>query len=97
MKVYSGPELNEELALLGGQWEVDSKSQKIFKTYEFKAYFKALNFVQVIGWLAQKYNHHPDIYLTFSKVRVELMTHDAENKITNKDMELAKEIEKHFF
>ncbi|MDH4466444.1 MAG: 4a-hydroxytetrahydrobiopterin dehydratase [Bacteriovoracaceae bacterium] len=97
MKIYSGPELVEQLSLLGSQWEYDLTSQKIFKIYEFKAYFKALNFVQVIGWLAQKYNHHPDIYLTFGKVRVELTTHDAENNITNKDLDLAKEIEKHFF
>ena len=72
------------------------KQNKILKTYEFKSYFKALNFVQVIGWLAQRANHHPDIHLTFSKVKVELTTHDAGNKITEKDYELAKLIESHY-
>jgi 4a-hydroxytetrahydrobiopterin dehydratase len=80
-------------------WEIVKKENKEFlvKTYEFKAYFKALSFVQMAGWLAQKLNHHPDIHLSFGKVVIELTTHDAGNCVTEKDRDFAKQLEQLHF
>jgi len=87
--------MQEQLKKLGDGWSITQHENKhlLVKTFEFKAYFKALSFVQLTGWLAQKSNHHPDITLTFSKVKIELTTHDAGNMITEKDWEFATKIE----
>ena len=44
--------------------------------------------------LAEKENHHPEIYNIYNIVEIRLQTHDAGNKITEKDRNLAAEIDK---
>ena len=63
------------------------------KEYEFKNFVQAVDFVNKIVPLAEKADHHPDLLIhSYKKVRVELMTH-SEGKITQKDYDLAKEID----
>lgn len=38
-------------------------------------------------------NHHPDITISYNKVKIELITHDI-NQISKEDTDLAKEIDK---
>ena len=47
-----------------------------------------------IALLAEKENHHPEIYNIYNIVEIRLQTHDAGNKITEKDRNLAAEIDK---
>lgn len=61
-----------------------------FKLDDFKS---ALAFVNKIGELAEKQNHHPDIELGWGRVKVLLFTH-SQQKITDKDHALAGQIEK---
>lgn len=74
------------------EWSVEKNFLQ--RTFPLKSYFKGLSFIQTIGWLAQKLQHHPDIKITFSSLVVMMTTHDLENSISNKDLELASEIEK---
>ncbi len=60
--------------------------------YKFDDFKTALDFVDKVGALAEKKNHHPDIELGWGRVKVLLFTH-SEQKITDKDKELAKEID----
>ena len=59
--------------------------------------FKFANFVEAFGFMtsaaieAEKMNHHPEWFNVYSKVNVELVTHDADG-ITNLDVELAKKM-----
>lgn len=61
--------------------------------FEFKDFKSALDFVNRVGAKAEAANHHPDIELGWGRVKVLLFTH-SEQKITDKDHKLAKEIEK---
>ena len=61
--------------------------------YKFDDFKSALQFVNKVGELAEAKNHHPDIELGWGRVKVLLFTH-SEQKITDKDKELAKEIDK---
>lgn len=55
-------------------WEViDNK--KLKKTYKFKNFKEALEFTNKVGLLAEDEGHHPDIYLSWGKVVIELWTH----------------------
>jgi 4a-hydroxytetrahydrobiopterin dehydratase len=48
--------------------------------------------VNVIGFLAEAADHHPDLSVTWAKVWVKLQTHSA-GGITDKDFALARKIE----
>ncbi len=71
-------------------WEFhDSFITKAFNLENFKT---ALAFVNKIGELAEEKDHHPDILLhNWNQVTITLSTH-SEGGVTDKDMELAKEI-----
>ena len=45
------------------------------KTYQFKNFVDALAFVNRVGELAGENFHHPDLYLAWGKVGVEIWTH----------------------
>jgi 4a-hydroxytetrahydrobiopterin dehydratase len=90
-------ENHEIKALLPQGWELDAERRVIFKKFDFKAYFKAMSFVQSVGWAAQKHGHHPDMSVTFQSVLIELTTHDEGNQISAKDIELARAINELWF
>ena len=54
------------------------------KTYRFKDFADALAFVDRIGAMAEQQWHHPDIYLAWGAVRVDIWTHKI-NGLTESD------------
>jgi 4a-hydroxytetrahydrobiopterin dehydratase len=62
------------------------------KEYSFPDFAEALAFVNRVGALAEEVDHHPDIYLAWGKVRIQLWTHTV-NGLTRKDFSLAEKIE----
>ncbi len=74
-------------------WDV-VEGGAIAKTFVFKNFKEALEFVNKVGDLAEVHNHHPDIHLVeYKKVKVVLTTHSA-GRVTEKDVVLAREIDK---
>ena len=59
---------------LGGGWRVVD-GHHLEKEYRFPDFRQALEFTNRIGELAEEVNHHPNIFLTWGKVKVELWTH----------------------
>jgi 4a-hydroxytetrahydrobiopterin dehydratase len=55
-------------------WKVTA-GKKLEKEYGFPDFRQALAYVNRLGEVAEREGHHPDIYLTWGKVRVELSTH----------------------
>lgn len=70
--------------------EVDGK---LFKSFEFKSFKQALDFINQIGTVAEVMNHHPEIRNIYNKVDILLSTHDK-SQITDKDHNLAEKIDK---
>ena len=71
-----------------------TENSKLVREYEFKNFVQAVDFVNKIVPLAEKADHHPDIFIhSYKKVRIELFTH-SEGKISDKDYQLAQEIDK---
>ena len=68
-------------------WEVVD-SHHLSKEYTFKKYLEAVQFVTQLAAIAEEQNHHPDIYLTWGKVRVEIYTHVV-NGLSDNDFILA--------
>jgi 4a-hydroxytetrahydrobiopterin dehydratase len=49
--------------------------KRIERTYAFKDFRQAMEFTARVGELAEREQHHPDIHLSWGKVRVETWTH----------------------
>ncbi len=63
------------------------------KTFKFKNFIDAFSFMTKVALLAEKMNHHPEWSNVYNTVNITLTTHDKGNFITEKDRELAKEID----
>ncbi|MGB0346760.1 MAG: 4a-hydroxytetrahydrobiopterin dehydratase [Balneolaceae bacterium] len=66
---------------------------KIFKEFHFNDFKEALAFILRVGFEAESLNHHPEIINVYNRVSIGLQTHDAGNKVSIKDIELARDIE----
>lgn len=64
----------------------------IEKKFQFKNFIDALGFIVKVGVIAEKMNHHPELFNVYNKVTIRLTTHDAKG-VTTKDFDLAKAIE----
>jgi 4a-hydroxytetrahydrobiopterin dehydratase len=73
-------------------WNI-TENTKLEKEYDFSNFLESLDFVNQVGKISEKQNHHPDIKISYNKVKIELSTHSL-NGLTNKDFKLAKEIDK---
>ncbi len=68
-------------------WDVVNEHH-LKKTYTFPDFQKALDFVNQAGAIAEQQGHHPDLYLTWGKVGVEIWTHKIDG-LTESDFILA--------
>lgn len=73
-----------------GDWR--REGDEIAKNFEFDDFSTALDFVNGVARLAERYDHHPDIDIRYNKVRLSLSTH-SEGGLTEKDFTLANDIE----
>ena len=73
-----------------GDWE--REGNEIQKVFEFDDFPSALEFVNDVGKLADRYDHHPDIDIRYNKVKLALTTH-SEGGLTPRDFDIAGEIE----
>jgi 4a-hydroxytetrahydrobiopterin dehydratase len=69
-----GDELQSMSAALGGDWTVVD-GHHLEKEYRFDNFRQALAFTNRVGELAEEQGHHPDIYLSWGKVRLDIWTH----------------------
>jgi 4a-hydroxytetrahydrobiopterin dehydratase len=82
-------EVNQSLEKLKG-WKF--KEDKIKKKFEFANFAEALAFVNRVGEIAERLDHHPDIKFGWGFAKVKTTTHDR-GGVTDFDIELAKEID----
>ena len=64
---------------------------QLSRTVTRKDFRDALLFVNAVGFLAERANHHPDILISWNKVTLTLSTH-SEGGLTGKDFALARQI-----
>lgn len=83
-------QISEAITLLDG-WE--RIGDKIRKTVKLSTYPQGLAYANTIGMIADGFNHHPDISIGYKTVIIEFTTHDAGNKISQKDIDVAKAID----
>ncbi len=66
-------EAAEELAPGIPRWTLENKA--LVREFHFKDFRQAMDFVNRVARLAEEQDHHPDILVSYSKVRLTLATH----------------------
>ena len=64
------------------------------KTFQFGSFREAMSFMVRAGFEAESLNHHPEWSNVYNRVAIRLNTHDAGGKVTAKDVELARRLER---
>jgi len=74
------------------QWKV-VKNHHVEREFEFPDFKSALDFVNRIGEIAEREDHHPDIELSWGRVGVRIWTHKIDG-LTESDFVLAAKIDR---
>ena len=69
-----GAQLEDLQDKLKKDWKIINEHH-LEKEYSFKNFKEALDFTVKVGELAENQDHHPDIFLTWGKVKVTIWTH----------------------
>ncbi len=75
-------EFQRYLSSLKGGWEHIGE-KKIRKEFTFSDFNDAMRFVNKVADLAEEEGHHPDIYIFYNRVTVELYTHSIDGLSEN--------------
>lgn len=65
----------------------------LHKKFEFKNFSEAFAFMTRVALAAEKMDHHPKWMNEYNKIEIWLSSHDAGNKVTEKDHKLSKIID----
>lgn len=89
-QLLTDAEIQEQAKLLEG-WTVEGK--ELERTFKFKDFVEAIAFVNKIVEPAETAGHHPDLAISYNKVKITLTTHDA-GGLTLNDFEVAQVVSK---
>jgi 4a-hydroxytetrahydrobiopterin dehydratase len=86
-----GAEIEKRKKELDPDWKV-ADEHHLEREFTFDDFRQALDFVNEVGELAEEQGHHPDIYLSYGKVKIQLWTHKIDGLHEN-DFILAAKID----
>lgn len=72
-------------------WKEENNA--LYKKFEFKDFSQAFGFMTRVAIEAEKMNHHPKWTNVYNSVEFWLNTHDAGDKVTDRDRKLAQKID----
>lgn len=67
-------------------------THRLRRQFRFKNFKEAMNFVNKVAQIADSEGHHPDIYIFYNKVQLDLFTH-AVGGLSENDFILASKID----
>lgn len=95
---YEKPACEQAIIITNMNWKEVKDSENgeeyLKKEFRFEDFISAWAFMNKVALIAEKLGHHPDWSNSYNKVIIMLSSHDAGNKITEKDRNLAELIDK---
>lgn len=82
-----GDSLTKLSSQLNENWKIINEHH-LEREFLFKNFKEALVFTNIIGEIAEQEEHHPDILLSYGKVKIQLWTHKIDG-LTESDFILA--------
>src|SRR4051812_26028995 len=61
--------------LMPSRGDASSDENKLSRRFKFKDFKEAMSFVNRVAELAEQEGHHPDIHISWNRVRLDLTTH----------------------
>ncbi|MBT3590004.1 MAG: 4a-hydroxytetrahydrobiopterin dehydratase [Candidatus Marinimicrobia bacterium] len=89
MSLASKQEIQSALTILDG-WEYHDG--KISKELTFNSYMEGIEFVNILAVKAEEVNHHPDLEISWCRVKVTYTSHD-QGGVTQQCISMAKMVE----
>lgn len=89
--VLDRSDIEQKLSGLEG-WSFENDA--IHKSFKFGSFKEAMGFITRLAFEAEAMQHHPQLTNVYNQVSISLCTHDAGDKVTEKDIALANEIER---
>ncbi len=77
------------------EWKPNADYTAISREFKFADFRQAMAFINKVADLAEREGHHPDIYIFYNRVKLELSTH-ALGGLSENDFILAAKIDKLF-
>ncbi|MDQ7038965.1 MAG: 4a-hydroxytetrahydrobiopterin dehydratase [Aquificota bacterium] len=90
MEKLTRDQINRKISSMEG-WTLEGDF--IVKEFQTKNWKTTIFLVNAIASLAEAHWHHPDLEVSFKKVKVKLTTHEA-GGITERDFRLAEDIDR---
>lgn len=90
-KLLNQQGISNFLKKLNHNWQLEDE-KTLSKEFFFPDFLSGLNFVHRIAEIAEAEEHHPDVYLSYKKVKIILTTHDV-NGLTLCDFIMAAKIQ----
>jgi len=87
----SAEESSKRASLLSPGWEIID-GHHLKKVFEVPSFAKGLDFVNQVGGVAEQMNHHPNVFLSFQQVVLEMYSHKL-GGLCFADFELAQQID----
>lgn len=72
------PLTSEEIEQLKGQipqWMVSVDLKSLKRHYKFKGFYKTMNFVNAVAYIANQEGHHPDLEVGYNYCNIKWTTH----------------------
>ncbi len=68
------PEIERLLGKATG-WSLDPTGNSIARTFTFKDFYQTIGFVNLVAWIANQQDHHPELEVSYKKCLVRYSTH----------------------
>lgn len=87
-----GDLLKSYMEKISEEWKL-VEEHHLERKFKFNDFREALNFTNVVGELAENEGHHPDLHLSWGKVKILLRTHKIDG-LSESDFIFAAKIDK---
>ncbi|MCX7607081.1 MAG: 4a-hydroxytetrahydrobiopterin dehydratase [Bacteroidia bacterium] len=90
MVAYTQEEVRQRLTFFP-EWKYTQGV--LTREYEFGDFLEAWGFLSQVALLAERHNHHPEIWNVYHRVRLSWSTHEA-GGVTERDFTLIEEVDR---
>ena len=71
----AGAAVRDLMKALHADWSLVDDGKAIQRDFEFGGYHRTIGFVNAVAWIAESEGHHPDLEVSYGKVRCLWTTH----------------------
>lgn len=71
------------LTQLNPNWTLEDDGRVLRREFSFPDFHHTMAFVNAIAWIAHREDHHPDLQVSYNRVRIDYSTHAASGLTEN--------------